>query len=304
MENNTQPTELQLVGATEILGKEIKFYGTWENPYFLGKDAAEWIDYSKNPNGSYQTSKMVKTIDEDEKLVVTILLPDDKQSREHTFLTEDGLYEVLMQSRKPIAKQLKKKIKTHLKQMRQTGGTVVVGQEEYFITHMFPSLSDELKAQMVKELQEANRKQQEEIERQRKENTKLKGQLDTLINELTTFDQFNRVMNACVNAISKNTKVKNHEVWGTFYNYMKKAHGMCLKTRATNQRNKLDSQYFERTGKHYSESTLKQKVSILSTVRPDEYVTVLQVMKAFALDNNVDIEKIVKLELQPQPNVA
>ena len=55
MENNTQPTELQLVGTTEILGKEIKFYGTWEYPYFLGQDVAGWIDYAKNPNGSYQT---------------------------------------------------------------------------------------------------------------------------------------------------------------------------------------------------------------------------------------------------------
>lgn len=302
MENNTQPTEVQLVGTTEILGKEIKFYGTWEYPYFLGKDVAKWIDYAKRSDGSYQVGQMLNTIDEDEKLTLKVLTGG--QTRRMWFLTEDGLYEVLMQSTKTIAKQLKKKIKTHLKQMRQTGGTVIVGQEEYFIAHMFPSLSDELKAQMVKELQEANRKQQEEIERQRKENTKLKGQLDTLVNELTTFDQFNRVMNACVNAISKNTKVKNHEVWGTFYNYMKKAHGMCLKTRATNQRNKLDSQYFERTGKHYSESTLKQKVSVLSTVRPDEYITVLQVMKAFALDNNVDIEKIVKLELQPNPNVA
>ena len=34
------------------------------------------------------------------------------------FLSEDGLYEVLMQSRKPIAKQFKKKVKTLLKDLR------------------------------------------------------------------------------------------------------------------------------------------------------------------------------------------
>lgn len=43
---------------------------------------------------------MLKTIDEDEKLVGTLFLSG--QNREAWFLTEDGLYEVLMQSRKPI----------------------------------------------------------------------------------------------------------------------------------------------------------------------------------------------------------
>ena len=38
----------------------------------------------------------------------------------------------------------------------------------------------------------------------------------------------------------------------------------------------------------------------LSTIRPDEYSLALQVMKAFALDNDVDIEKVVRLELQQQ----
>ena len=36
-------------------------------------------------------------------------------------LTEDGLYEVLMQSRKPIAKQFKKEVKEILKSIRKSG---------------------------------------------------------------------------------------------------------------------------------------------------------------------------------------
>lgn len=48
------------------------------------------------------------TVDEDEKLSGTIVHAGQK--REVLFLTEDGLYEVLMQSRKPIAKQFKKKV--------------------------------------------------------------------------------------------------------------------------------------------------------------------------------------------------
>ena len=40
---------------------------------------------------------------------------------ECNFLTEDGLYEVLMQSRKPIAKQFKKEVKKILKDIRRHG---------------------------------------------------------------------------------------------------------------------------------------------------------------------------------------
>ena len=47
---------------------------------------------------------------------------------EYWFLTEDGLYEVLMQSRKPKAKEFKKEVKKILKSIRKTGG-YVVGQE-------------------------------------------------------------------------------------------------------------------------------------------------------------------------------
>ncbi|WP_050552570.1 hypothetical protein [Bacillus cereus] len=47
--------------------------------------------------------------DEDEKLMYTIYISGQK--REMMFLTENGIYEVLMLSRKPIAKQWKKEVK-------------------------------------------------------------------------------------------------------------------------------------------------------------------------------------------------
>lgn len=73
---------------------------------FLAKDVAEWIDYSKNSQGKYNVNSMLSTVDEEEKLVLKVLIPGDTQKRNATLLTEDGLYEVLMQSRKPIAKQI------------------------------------------------------------------------------------------------------------------------------------------------------------------------------------------------------
>ena len=111
--------ELKIFEQREVLGKEFRIYGDVKNPLFLAKDVAEWIDY-----GVSNVSKMVKNVDEDEKIITRT------NNTSATFLTEDGLYEVLMQSRKPIAKQFKKQVKTILKQIRETGGYIPVSQDE------------------------------------------------------------------------------------------------------------------------------------------------------------------------------
>jgi prophage antirepressor-like protein len=87
--------ELNVVKETEILGKKIVMYGTIENPLFKADDVAIWIEHSN-------TSKMVSKIDNDEKLKAQISTLTNSYTA--IFLTEDGLYEVCMQSRKPIAK--------------------------------------------------------------------------------------------------------------------------------------------------------------------------------------------------------
>lgn len=117
-------TVLTVVQETVILGKKIQLYGSVEVPLFLASDVAEWIEHS-------QTSKMVKSVDDDEKLMGTLFLSG--QNREAWFLTEDGLYEVCMQSRKPIAKEMKKEIKQYLKSIRLTGVAIPVGDEQKIV---------------------------------------------------------------------------------------------------------------------------------------------------------------------------
>lgn len=111
--------ELQVIDKREILGKQFRVYGDFENLLFLAKDVAEWIDYAKTSNGSYDVSKMLKMIDEDEKLIRKIFVSG--QNRNMWFLTEDGFYEVCMQSTKPNAKIFKKEVKKILKTIRKTG---------------------------------------------------------------------------------------------------------------------------------------------------------------------------------------
>lgn len=107
MDNN-----VKLIEQREVMGKDFKIYGDYENPLFLAKDVAEWINHSNS-------RVMIKSIDENEKVVNNVSTLGGEQ--ETWFVTEDGLYEVLMQSRKPIAKEFKRQVKAILKDIRKHG---------------------------------------------------------------------------------------------------------------------------------------------------------------------------------------
>ena len=154
--------ELKIINEQEVLGKKFKIYGTIEEPLFLAKDVAEWIEHSS-------ISMMLKTIDEEEKLKIR---PKESlglltSNNEYWFLTEDGLYEVLMQSRKPIAKQFKKKIKGILKGLRK-------GELELRLKQQVPSYQIENPIERAK----AWIKEQEEKEKLEQQNNYLQLQLD------------------------------------------------------------------------------------------------------------------------------
>ena len=104
--------ELKIFNEQKVLGQNFRIYGDIDEPLFLAKDVAKMIEHSR-------ASEMIKCVDEDEKLMQTILASGQK--REMWFLTEYGLYEVLMQSRKPIAKEFKKEVKQILKELRKSG---------------------------------------------------------------------------------------------------------------------------------------------------------------------------------------
>ena len=147
---------LTVVQEMEILGKKITMYGSIEFPWFLAKNVAEWVDYSK-ANGKYQVSAMVRKVGEDEKGIKTFTTLGGNQ--EAWFLTEDGLYDCCMRSTKPIAKQMKKEIKKYLKLIRITGAAIV--DEQKTVDYYFSSLSEETKVLIFNELQSKNKELQE-----------------------------------------------------------------------------------------------------------------------------------------------
>lgn len=102
--------ELKIIKEQQVLGRNFVIYGSVENPLFKAKDIAEWLDLTN-------VTDMISRVDSDE---VTKLNLGGLQG-ECNFLTEDGLYEILMQSRKPIAKSFKREVKAILKSIRKNG---------------------------------------------------------------------------------------------------------------------------------------------------------------------------------------
>ena len=126
--------EIQVLKQTELLGRRLTVYGTMQEPLFLAKDISEWLEHTN-------TAMMLKMIDDDEKTKIYGILPNLNKvysgcesgtynGSYHSFLTEDGLYEVLMQSNLPIAKQFKKGVKQILKEIRTTGGYIATQVNE------------------------------------------------------------------------------------------------------------------------------------------------------------------------------
>ncbi len=138
--------EIKVIDERDVLGKDFRIYGTVDEPLFLAKDVANWIDYNENKVG-----QMLKHIDEDEYLTSAIYYSG--QVRNMYFLTENGLYEVLMQSRKPIAKPFKKEVKKILKSIRKHGAYILPTKLEEIIAN--PDTGIRL-LQALKEEQEKN----------------------------------------------------------------------------------------------------------------------------------------------------
>lgn len=105
-----------LENEVTLMGKTFNVYGTVEEPLFRAKDVADWIEHS-------DVHKMVQSVDEDEKGRYNV--PTLGGNQDVWFLTENGVYEVLMLSRKPIAKDFKKEVKKMLHAIRTRKATLM-----------------------------------------------------------------------------------------------------------------------------------------------------------------------------------
>lgn len=151
-------SQIRVIEKSTILGKEVDVYGTTENPLFKAKDIAGWIELSN-------VSDMIKRVDKDEVTKLNL----GSLEGVTWFLTEDGLYEILMQSRKKEAKQFKKGVKKILHEIRTKGGYIATRQDdtpEMIMARALKVADETIKRheEHVKELERLSRQQQQQLE--------------------------------------------------------------------------------------------------------------------------------------------
>jgi prophage antirepressor-like protein len=103
---------LQKPDRQDIFGMSIIAYGTKSKPLFPDEAIADWLGHS-------DVSAMLRDVNDDEKVLRSF-----NGEPEQWLLTENGFYEVLMQSRLPQAKGFKKGIKELLRDIRTGGGVM------------------------------------------------------------------------------------------------------------------------------------------------------------------------------------
>lgn len=256
--------KLVLLNEQEILGKKFRVYGTIETPYFLAKDVADWIEHK-------DVSTMMRTVDDEEriKLVTPQTISGGFQGNtEYWFLTEDGLYEVLMQSRKSIAKQFKKKVKEILKTLRKTGG--YISNTDKFIDMYFDDLPDEQKS-LVRSCLTS-------IEEKQKKINNLQNENDLLAQKALEWAD-RPLINALVRAYAHSISDDFRTAWTDFKKELLYRHSINLNARIT--------AYLNQTGK-------KTKPKTLDMLDDSELSQALSTAVALCRNNDVDISDILE----------
>lgn len=107
--NNLEKT----VGTISFDNRLLDVYSSLDEPLFRASDVANMIDYSDG-----NTWKMLEMCEADEKLNLPLVVAG--QRRSVSFVTENGLYNILSQSRKPIARKWRRIIHDELIRLRRS----------------------------------------------------------------------------------------------------------------------------------------------------------------------------------------
>lgn len=110
-----------VVGTIKFDNRLLNVYSSVDEPIFRASDVASMIEYSEG-----NTWKLLELCEHDEKLNLPMVVAG--QRRNISFVTERGLYNILAQSRKPIAKKWRRVVHDQLIQMRKSRGMDILEQ--------------------------------------------------------------------------------------------------------------------------------------------------------------------------------
>jgi prophage antirepressor-like protein len=127
---------MKRVGTIGFGGHMLTIYESLDNPLFLATEIAKLLEYSAG-----NSSHMLEVVEQDEKMLRSIDAEDmpDWFDSSHTnarrtqttwFVTELGFYNILSQSRKPIARGWRRIVHEELIELRKSKGLDIHKQFE------------------------------------------------------------------------------------------------------------------------------------------------------------------------------
>ena len=114
---------MEIVGQIKFDGYILDVYNDLDVPFFRAAEIAKLIDYSAG-----KTSQMLELIEQDEHLLTVLQVAG--QRREVRMITELGLYSILSQSRKPVARKWRRIVHSNLIMLRKQNKLTIEGQFE------------------------------------------------------------------------------------------------------------------------------------------------------------------------------
>lgn len=113
--------DTSIVGTIKFGNRLLNVYSSLNDPIFKASEIADMIEYSDG-----NTWRMMEMCEYDEKLLLPVVVAGQK--RTVSFVTENGLYNILSQSRKPLARKWRRIIHDELIRLRKSRGMDIIEQ--------------------------------------------------------------------------------------------------------------------------------------------------------------------------------
>ena len=104
--------KIEKIGNVKVFGTKLNVYGTFDEPWFMAKEVADWIEYSYKDKDKTKRDvrKMIKPLDDDciKKFNVTTIAKNKKskarKNQTMNFITKKGLIQLLSKLKNKKAK--------------------------------------------------------------------------------------------------------------------------------------------------------------------------------------------------------
>lgn len=112
---------IDVVGSVSFDGRVLNIYGDVNEPLFRATDIAELFGYSDG-----NAWKLISVCEEKDRIKLTTFIGN--QRRVASFVTMEGLFDIVFESRKPVAKELRKAFNDELIRYRKFSGKNITEQ--------------------------------------------------------------------------------------------------------------------------------------------------------------------------------